>query len=153
MKHNIEVMARGVCQVGNQLLVCQTQGADITYLPGGHIDFDEPAKAALEREIREELNLESHAGRFLGVVEHSFIQKGELHCEINLVFALEIPSLSADVPPASAEGHLTFHYLPMDALDEGRLEPSVLCRNLPDWLAHDCQLESWLTSGLFARNA
>jgi len=62
-KHQIEILARGVCVSGGRLLVCHTHGADNTYLPGGHVEFDEKAKIALRREMMEEMGLKVKVGK------------------------------------------------------------------------------------------
>ena len=87
----IETIARGVCVRGGKVLLCRAKGGATTYLPGGHIEFGETGREALVREIKEELGLSAEVGRFLGVVENSFMQKGKPHSEINLVYELCIP--------------------------------------------------------------
>ena len=72
MSKKIEILARGVLVQNGRVLLCHTKGAANTYLPGGHVEFKESARAALCREIKEEMGLDSTAGRFLGAVEHSF---------------------------------------------------------------------------------
>jgi len=93
---HIEILARAVCVRGSRVLLCRTSGARNTYLPGGHVEFGEPARAALQREIAEELGLTAQAGRFLGAAEHRFEQKGAWHAELNLLFATEIDGLDPD---------------------------------------------------------
>lgn len=130
----IEVIARGVCVKAGQILLCLARGSDKTYLPGGHIEFRETARFALEREIREELGVESKAGRFLGCCENSFLQKGEPHAEINLVFELSIPSLSPERPAEAQESWIDFCWKPLDRLAEANLLPPALQTTLPVWL-------------------
>ena len=132
----VEVIARGVCVVDGQLLLCHGKKAKLTYLPGGHIEFRETARQALEREIREELGRASEAGRFLGCCEHAFVQKGEPHAEINLVFELAIPGLEPGAPVAAAEDWIGFRWQPLDKLDEARLEPAPLRKLIGEWLKH-----------------
>jgi len=134
MSHHIEIMARGVCLVKGQLLLCHSRGAENTYLPGGHVEFREPARTALEREIAEELGCRGKAGRFLGCVEHAFRQKGEWHAEINLVFELHIPGLSPDAPPPACEKGIDFLWAPLAKLRAAQVEPVVLIQQLPLWL-------------------
>ncbi len=98
---NVEVIARGVCVIDGQLLLCHGKKAALTYLPGGHIEFRETARQALVREIKEEMGRDAEAGRFLGCCEHAFVQKGKPHAEINLVFELSIPSLTPNAPVAA----------------------------------------------------
>jgi len=145
-KKRVEVIVRGVCIREGQVLLCHTKGADNTYLPGGHIDFDESARRALEREIREELGRSSQAGRFLGAVEHTFVQKGKPHCEINVVFALEVDGVTPDRPPASAEDYIEFLWAPVESLKARALEPAPLCDALPRWLTESVAEERWAST-------
>ncbi|MBQ6136426.1 MAG: NUDIX domain-containing protein, partial [Kiritimatiellae bacterium] len=93
----IETIARGVCVRDGKILLCRAKGGASTYLPGGHIEFGETGREALVREMREETGLESSTGRFLGVVENSFLQHGKPHAEINLVYELELTGGGAEV--------------------------------------------------------
>ena len=135
----IETIARGVCVVDGNILLCRAKGGTTTYLPGGHIEFGETGRQALVREIKEELGLESSTGAFLGVVENSFLQHGKPHAEINLVYELFLepsaPPLSENaqhipsnrpegtplqgVPiPASREDWIEFEWRPLDDLGD-----------------------------------
>jgi 8-oxo-dGTP pyrophosphatase MutT (NUDIX family) len=129
------------------ILLCRTNGAENRYLPGGHVEFMEKARQSLEREIVEELALESVAGRFLGMVEHSFIQKGRRHCEWNVFFELDIPSLESADDVASAEDHISFEWCDISQLKAVKLEPAVICDLLPQWLSDSG--ERWLSGGDF----
>ncbi len=131
----IEVIARGVCLKQGSVLLCYGRRSGVAYLPGGHIDFGESGRAALEREIMEELGAESKAGRFLGCCEHLFMQQGEQHAEINLVYELEVPALDPDREAQSAEEWIGFLWQPLDRLAEIRFEPAALGERLPQWLA------------------
>jgi len=129
----VEVLARGVYICEGQLLVCHTAGSDNTYLPGGHVEFGESAPVSLVREIAEEMGVKSRAGRFLGAVEHAFMQKGRPHCEINLVFELTIPRVRPGRPIPVQEGHLDFRWLPLADLGASALEPQALRRLIRGW--------------------
>jgi len=131
---NIEVIARGVCVVDGHVLLCHGKGAELSYLPGGHIEFRETARQALTREIREELGRDSTAGRFLGCCEHAFVQKGIPRAEINLVFELTIPGLDPNQPVAAAEAWIGFRWHPLHTLRDAGLEPAPLCDALAEWL-------------------
>ena len=70
-----------------------------TFLPGGHVEFGESAKDALVREIDEELGITCTVGKFLGLVEHKWMNKGVLNCEINQVFEVHSKKLHTDDKP------------------------------------------------------
>ncbi len=145
-KKEIEVLARGVCVRNGKLLLCHSKGDANTFLPGGHVEFEEMAAKALCREIKEETGLDAEAVGFLGAVEHTFKQKGERHCEINLVFEIKIPGLSSDRNPASCEDHIEFLWVPISRLSKSALEPAVLRRLLPVWLRGAGDPERWAST-------
>jgi shikimate kinase len=140
---HIEILARAVCVRGSRVLLCRTSGARNTYLPGGHVEFGEPARAALQREIAEELGLTAQAGRFLGAAEHRFEQKGAWHAELNLLFATEIDGLDPDTNPVAREKHLAFLWSDLDKLGQAALEPAVLRDRLAAWLAAPEAADRW----------
>lgn len=129
---NIETIARGICIKNGKLLVCQPLKGGRCYLPGGHIEFNETARKALEREIAEEMNQTAIASTFLGVTENSFLQNGEPHCEINLYFKLDIPNISEAEAPRAAESWIAFQWIDFteSALSAANLLPAHLCHDL-----------------------
>jgi len=142
----IEVLARGVCIADDHLLFCQSKGDDNTYLPGGHVEFEESARDALRREIREELGAQSSIGDFLGTVEHTFIQKGRRHCEVNLVFRFEVDELNPSRVPESLERKIGFGWIPLSELGSSPLEPACLRSLLPQWLTSATDSANWGSS-------
>jgi 8-oxo-dGTP pyrophosphatase MutT (NUDIX family) len=152
---NVEVIARGVCVVDGQILLCHGKKAALTYLPGGHIEFRETARQALEREIREEMGRDAQAGRFLGCCEHCFLQKGEPHAEINLVFELTVPGLQPGAAVEAAEEWIGFRWQPLAKLDAANLEPAPLRTCLAEWLkwpgGHFVSGDAWSREELAAR--
>ena len=66
---------------------------------GGHIRFGEPARAALGREIREEIGTDVEVKDFLGVVEHSWEDENGLNHEVNLIFKVECEELDPSKSP------------------------------------------------------
>ena len=145
-KRQIEVLARGVCVKRGKLLLCHSKGASNTYLPGGHVEFTEAARGSLAREIREELGVKAQIGRFLGAVEHTFVQHGEPHCEINLVFEMRIPALDPRREPSAREDHIEFRWVPIGGLEASALEPSVLRGTLGKWLSAGWRGDRWAST-------
>lgn len=143
MNKHIEILVRGVCVKQGQLLVCQSKGAPNTYLPGGHVEWNEQAVVALKREIMEELGVKAGVKEFLGSVEHTFIQKGERHCEINLVFAMSIPSLSPENLPEACEDWIRFKWIPLSALGRNHLEPWPLRKLIGGWMKDAGSISRW----------
>ncbi|MDA3926717.1 MAG: NUDIX domain-containing protein [Kiritimatiellae bacterium] len=133
-KKNVEIIARGVCVKEGKILLCFGRKSGIAYLPGGHIDFGESGQKALQREITEEMGLESEALAFIGCCEHAFMQEGEPHSEINLVYKLEIPSLDPSEEPQAVEDWIGFVWHPLDKINEVRFEPVELGGRIRQWL-------------------
>jgi len=126
----IETIARGICIVDGKILLCRAKGGKSTYLPGGHIEFGETGRVALEREIREELGVESRATAFRGVVENQFLQHGKPHAEINLVYALELAEPLAE--PKAREDWIEFAWWPLAELRQANLLPEEFARLADD---------------------
>ncbi len=121
MSANIETIARGVMIRNAKILLCKAKGGSSTYLPGGHIEFGETGREALAREMKEETSLDFSVGRFLGALENSFIQNGERHCEINLVY--EMTSDAAEDEVKAAEDWIEFEWCALDDLTKANLLP------------------------------
>lgn len=119
----IETIARGVCIVRDRLLLCKAKGGATSYLPGGHIEFGETGREALVREMCEEASIEVATGRFLGVVENSFMQHGKPHAEINLVYEMSIADEDLDV--VAKEDWIEFLWCPLADLEKARLLPKA----------------------------
>ena len=109
---------------------------------------DERAEVALVREIEEEMGLIARCGRFLGAVEHCFEQKGQTHCEVNLVFALEIDGVDAACAPVSCEDYIEFCWQPLAELGRSILEPAPLRECVVAWL--DGSGVGWESGGHWA---
>ena len=133
-KH-IETIARGVCVVDGKVLLCLPKDRSYSYLPGGHIEFGETGREALVREMKEETGLDATAGRLLGVVESRFVQKGEPHSEINLIYEMkiELPTAvdgSRRQSIAALEDWICFDWGDCGKIDDARLLPPEMKRQL-----------------------
>ncbi len=133
----IELIVRGVLKHKERILLVRQKGGTYTFLPGGHIEFGEPAKVALAREINEELGLSVEVKKLLGVVEHSWRNGDDLNHELNLIFSTIYCNLSSDQPPISKEEHLEFLWCPLHQLESVNIQPYPLRKLLPLWLQND----------------
>ena len=125
MDQHIETIARGVCVKDGKILLCLPKDRSYSYLPGGHIEFGETGREALVREMKEETGLDATAGELLGVVESSFAQKGEKHCEINLIYRMEVKSKSEveQRTVQSLESWICFDWVDCAKIDSVNLLP------------------------------
>ena len=127
MEQHIETIARGVCVIDGKVLLCYPKDRSYAYLPGGHIEFGETGREALVREMKEETGLDATAGDLLGVVESQFVQKGERHCEINLIYEMKIESKSevevVQRTVQSLESWICFDWVDCDKIDSVSLLP------------------------------
>ena len=123
-KEIIEIIVRGLWRQRDRVLLCRNRQHGHVFLPGGHVEFGEPAAAALKRELREELGLELDVGPLLGVCEASFLQErqkksGGRHHEINLLFEVHSRRQrggAATVEPVSQEDHIEFVWVKLQDL-------------------------------------
>lgn len=109
------------------------------YLPGGHIELNESAEAAVLREIYEETGFDSYIERFLGVLEHSWSFPGDEVCchthEINLIFKVNLKEVDGLIPISQKEEHVAFHWVPLKEICDIDFRPESLKNILPQWLA------------------
>lgn len=88
-RESIEILARGLVTRQGLVLLCQNREHGYCYLPGGHVEFGEPAARAVERELLEEAGAQVRAGGLLLVEELHFEQRGKPRHELTLVFHVE----------------------------------------------------------------
>ena len=143
---SIEIIARGVCVVDGQLLVCKNKDDPHVYLPGGHVEWVEETAESLRREILEEMGKPCEVHRFLGAVEHTFLQRDERRCEINLVFEMTVKGVATDRNPDSCEPHIEFLWVSLEDLADCNILPAVLKKNLGTWLLERSGTERWATA-------
>ena len=126
----IETIARGVCAADGKVLLCKAKGGSSTYLPGGHIEFGETAAEALVREMKEESGLDVEVGKLLGVLENSFLQHGEKHCEINLVYEMSLSPRrdGADSAVNAIEPWIEFEWRDIGDLASANLLPTEISK-------------------------
>lgn len=70
--------------------MCRSVSGNYLYLPGGHINFAEPAKTALSRELQEEASLKIAVGPLLLTTESTFNDGQADHHELTLIFQTQL---------------------------------------------------------------
>ncbi len=100
---------------------------NLYFLPGGHVDYNEPSAKALARELLEEMNLSSERTEFKGILECSWDRKGTIYHELNLVFQVYIKNLRLENPPIALDhGFQKFIWYPIAKLEELTILPGEL---------------------------
>lgn len=135
MHQPIETIVRGLARSGSRVLLCRSVKHGYHYLPGGHIEFGEPARAALAREIHEETGLGCAVGALLLTEEQVFTQRGKRRHEITLIFALDRlgPGSTPPEAVASCEDGIAFVWVDLAAV--------------PDTPIYPDSTRAWLASG------
>ena len=128
----------GVVIDRQRLLVHRAEEDDFWTLPGGRVEFGEPANLALARELAEELNVAVEVGRLIWVVENFFSYKDEAFHEIAFYFEVSLPDDSPlkalDEPFLGDENGLPiiFRWHPLEELDNATLYPTFLREGVKD---------------------
>jgi 8-oxo-dGTP diphosphatase len=142
MKNEIHVQARAVIIKDEHILLCKTTGLaeNFYFLPGGHVEHHEGAKAAMERELLEEIGFPFEITRFLGCLEYSFDPKVKIHAkchthEYNLIFEAHSDYLtSPHLPLKQMEEHIETVWIPQNLINQTDLRPEPLAKLIPHWL-------------------
>lgn len=128
--------------------MCRNTAADYLYLPGGHIEFAEPASEALKREMIEETAQEITVGPLLLTTENTFNDGRQDHHEINLIFRAHFqaqlfhveqlgnagPDSAGELPRIeSQESHIDFVWVDLASVADLDIRPT--------------QIKAWLACG------
>lgn len=126
-KQHIELIARGLHIASNAVLLCRDVRRGYLYLPGGHVEFGEPAAVALAREIEEELGVQCRVGELIAAHEESFVQSGAVRHEINVMFHVEhLAGIEPLGPVPSAEDHIAFEWLDLAGAASADIRPASI---------------------------
>ncbi len=115
------------------VLLAHKIGAKNTFLPGGHVEYNEGVKNAILRELKEEFNGEVKIDQFIGVIEHSFDYNAQPYYELNFLFSGSLLNYAYPQIPKSLESHLEFYWQPVGKLREANLLPSSLATVIPSY--------------------
>ena len=118
-----ELIARGICIQDGKILLAYFKTEEYYFLPGGHVEVGESFKVALEREIKEELGLDTSSEEVVSIFEHSWTKKDKLIHEINFLITF---SLSKDIALNSKIEHLDFKWISLEEFSSIRFLPEEL---------------------------
>jgi ADP-ribose pyrophosphatase YjhB (NUDIX family) len=124
------------------LLIHRDEGDDFWALPGGRVEFGEPAYMALGRELSEELGVRAEVGRLIWVVENFFTYRDEPHHEIAFYFNVTLPDdspVKAYNIPFYGEDNgvpLIFEWYPIEGLERVALRPTFLRKAIASMPRH-----------------
>lgn len=136
---NIELIARGFILHQSHVLMCRSIPGNYFYLPGGHIEFAEPASTALEREFIEETATKITVGPLLLTAENTFNDGQADHHEVTLLFHVEqlagrdLATIDAAPEIESQESHIEFIWVDLASATDLDIRP--------------LQIKAWLVSG------
>lgn len=123
---------------GAVLAMRDEPGTAYYYLPGGRVRLHETAEAAIVRELREELGVETSIVRPLWLNQGFFNEEttGERYHEICLYFLMdasgtELPMRGSFLRQEDGRVH-RFEWLAMENLRERNVMPPFLARTLPE---------------------
>jgi ADP-ribose pyrophosphatase YjhB (NUDIX family) len=146
-----------LCSVGvllhrHRVLLHHIETAPYWVLPGGRVEYLENSINAIEREIKEDLNVEIEVEKLLWVVENFFEDSDKLHHELGFYYLLSLPENS---PIFEQEGPFkgvkpsknpTFQWFDLDSLDKIAVFPPFLkgsLLSLTDKIRHIIQKNSF----------
>lgn len=124
--------------------MCRNIAAGYLYLPGGHIEFAEPASEALKREMIEETAQKITVGPLLLTTENTFNDGRQDHHEVNLIFQAQLfhveqlgnpgSDSAGELPQIeSQESHIDFVWVDLAAAADLDIRPT--------------QIKAWLACG------
>jgi ADP-ribose pyrophosphatase YjhB (NUDIX family) len=141
-KGRFSCRAVGVVIDRERLLIHRAEGDDFWALPGGRVEFGEPASVALARELAEELDIAVEVGRLIWIAENFFTYQGMQHHEIGFYFQVTLldgsplQALSEPFVRYDESVPLTFEWHPIAGLEGVALYPTFLREAIADMPAY-----------------
>jgi 8-oxo-dGTP pyrophosphatase MutT (NUDIX family) len=115
------ILTRGIIIDDDYILVAKAKNANNTFLPGGHLEFNENLKISLEREIMEEIGLNCNIGEYIGCVEAQWIENNNINQEINHIFIVN--GINKKMGIKSKENHLELYWIKITDVENENLLP------------------------------
>ena len=103
------VLARGIIIDDGYILVAKLKNGNNTFLPGGHLEFNENLKQALERELFEEIGIKGNIEEYIGCLEAKWMENNIYNQEINHIFIVN--GINKNMNIKSKENHLEIYWL------------------------------------------
>lgn len=142
-QNNIHTLVRAVIIQDEHVLLCKTCTLEnnFHFLPGGHIEPNETAIAALKRELIEEGGKEINIKRFLGCLENYFEPQDKNYChkqEYNLIFEVSL-AIPCDVraPLKQVEDSIKLVWIPLIDVKQLDIRPQILNSSILEWLSNN----------------
>ena len=120
-KSYFHILARGIIIDSDYILVAKAKNANNTFLPGGHLEFNENLKKTLEREIMEEVGVNCNTKEYIGCVENQWIENNIINQEINHVFM--VGGINKNMEINSKENHLEIYWIKINDIEKENLLP------------------------------
>lgn len=121
-----ELIVRILFKKDNKVLLCKNKEHGHYFLPGGHVEFGDTLEETIYKELNEELGLlknEIEYISFNNYLEHSYLNKEEKHCELNMIFDVKIKD-GAEIK--SQEDHIDFEWIGIESIEEINLLPEEI---------------------------
>jgi ADP-ribose pyrophosphatase YjhB (NUDIX family) len=118
----LHILARGIIKDGSKLLVCKNNTN--TFLPGGHLEFNENLTMALEREVNEELGLECIVEKYIGCMESIWEERNTYNQEINHLFLVKGITQRDEIK--SKEKHIKFCWIEVEDMEKENFLPKLM---------------------------
>jgi len=123
---------------GTKVLIHKSPKDNFWALPGGRVEFNEPANQTVKREMQEELGIDVCVERLLWIVESFFDYNDKSYHELGCYFLVSAPipanfyteiKTFAGIEP---DKDLIFKWHEIAALTDIELHPKFLQNSLPD---------------------
>jgi 8-oxo-dGTP pyrophosphatase MutT (NUDIX family) len=117
----IHILSRGIIIDGDYILIAKAKSANNTFLPGGHLEYNENLKKTLEREIFEEIGINCMIGEYIGCLEARWSENGIINQEINHIFIVD--GINRNMEIKSKENHLELYWIKINEMENENLLP------------------------------